>query len=116
MIARFEGGPADGYESAVIGTIEPPGYFLLMPAPEGVAMEFVIVGIDFDDHWPGQERYQRSSVLAAFNEQDALELVGVVYAHVPTITCPRCRMTSANPHDIEQGYCGNCHAFVKDRP
>lgn len=26
----------------------------------------------------------------------------------PTITCPRCGMTSGNPHDVEEGYCGNC--------
>jgi hypothetical protein len=30
------------------------------------------------------------------------------------ITCPKCKMTSHNPHDIEQGYCGNCHMFHAD--
>lgn len=30
----------------------------------------------------------------------------------PHITCPVCRMTSYNPHDIEHGYCGNCHAYT----
>ena len=29
----------------------------------------------------------------------------------PSITCPRCHMTSYNPNDIEARYCGNCHAF-----
>ncbi len=29
-------------------------------------------------------------------------------------TCPRCRKTSYNPHDILQHYCGNCHAFAAD--
>jgi ribosomal protein S27AE len=28
-----------------------------------------------------------------------------------SITCPRCGMTSHNPHDITNRYCGNCHAF-----
>jgi len=30
----------------------------------------------------------------------------------PTITCPRCGMTSANPDDVRQGYCGNCHDWT----
>lgn len=30
----------------------------------------------------------------------------------PSITCPKCRMTSYNPNDIEQGYCGNCHDWT----
>ncbi len=31
-----------------------------------------------------------------------------------SITCPFCKMTSYNPNDIEQRYCGNCHAFHDD--
>lgn len=27
-------------------------------------------------------------------------------------TCPRCQMTSHNPHDAEAGYCGNCHDWT----
>jgi ribosomal protein S27AE len=33
-----------------------------------------------------------------------------------SITCPRCGMTSHNPHDIAQGYCGNCHDWTADAP
>lgn len=29
-------------------------------------------------------------------------------------TCPKCRSTSHNPHDRENGYCGNCHEFTGD--
>jgi hypothetical protein len=29
-----------------------------------------------------------------------------------SITCPVCRMTSYNPTDIAQGYCGNCHDYT----
>jgi hypothetical protein len=29
------------------------------------------------------------------------------------ITCPVCEMTSYNPNDIEQGYCGYCHRFTR---
>lgn len=32
----------------------------------------------------------------------------------PSITCPECRMTSYNPNDIKQGYCGNCHWWTSD--
>lgn len=27
------------------------------------------------------------------------------------IICPRCGMTSYNPGDIKNKYCGNCHLF-----
>lgn len=27
-------------------------------------------------------------------------------------TCPRCDMTSHNPVDASQGYCGNCHDWT----
>lgn len=27
----------------------------------------------------------------------------------PSITCPRCGMTSYHPTDIRYGWCGNCH-------
>lgn len=31
---------------------------------------------------------------------------------VERFTCPRCGMTSHNPHDIEEGYCGRCHDWT----
>ena len=33
-------------------------------------------------------------------------------------TCPRCGMTSHNPDDEANGYCGNCHDFtgVEQKP
>jgi len=30
----------------------------------------------------------------------------------PSFTCPECGLTSHNANDIEQGYCGGCHAFT----
>jgi hypothetical protein len=30
----------------------------------------------------------------------------------PSITCPECGMTSYNPNDIREGYCGNCHTWT----
>lgn len=32
----------------------------------------------------------------------------------PSITCPRCKMTSYNPNDILNKYCGSCCAFWED--
>ena len=29
-----------------------------------------------------------------------------------SFTCPRCGMTSYNPNDIREGYCGNCHDWT----
>jgi len=34
-------------------------------------------------------------------------------AFVPFV-CPRCGAASYNPHDLAEGYCGRCHAFVVD--
>lgn len=35
---------------------------------------------------------------------------------VKSITCHLCGMTSYNPNDVENVYCGNCHRFLKDLP
>jgi Zn-finger nucleic acid-binding protein len=32
----------------------------------------------------------------------------------PSFKCPRCNMVSYNRHDIEEGYCGNCHEWTRD--
>ena len=34
----------------------------------------------------------------------------------PMFTCSRCGMTSYNPNDLREGYCANCHSFVRDNP
>jgi len=31
----------------------------------------------------------------------------------PHITCPRCGLTSYNPTDILEGYCGHCHDWTR---
>jgi hypothetical protein len=33
----------------------------------------------------------------------------------PSWTCPVCEMTTHNPNDIREGYCGNCHAVTVGR-
>lgn len=30
-----------------------------------------------------------------------------------SITCPECGMTSYNPSDVREGYCGNCHDWTR---
>jgi Zn finger protein HypA/HybF involved in hydrogenase expression len=32
----------------------------------------------------------------------------------PSITCPRCSLTSYHPKDISERYCGRCHAWHDD--
>ena len=32
-----------------------------------------------------------------------------------SIVCPKCHMESYNPHDIEEGYCGNCKTWTSGR-
>lgn len=63
IAARFEGGPFDGLSLGLAGGV--PGYLMLMQAPPGVAMNPVVVGADFDDHWPGQQRYELDDELLA---------------------------------------------------
>ncbi len=31
---------------------------------------------------------------------------------VPSFTCPLCSRTSYHPRDVEEGYCGSCHAWT----
>jgi len=33
----------------------------------------------------------------------------------PSITCPRCGMTSYSRDDVREGYCGNCHDWTSHR-
>jgi hypothetical protein len=56
--AVFEGGPAHGTQLGLIfqGPL-PPVYLLVMRSPVADQMEWIVVGAGFDDHWPGQERY-----------------------------------------------------------
>lgn len=35
---------------------------------------------------------------------------------VPMFTCTRCGLTSYNQNDLREGYCANCHSFVRDNP
>ena len=42
------------------------------------------------------------------------EIGALIEEKFPSIRCPRCGMRSYNPHDIDQRYCGNCHAFHAD--
>jgi hypothetical protein len=30
-------------------------------------------------------------------------------------TCPKCGMTSSNPHDVAAKYCGHCHEYERER-
>ena len=31
---------------------------------------------------------------------------------LPSVTCPRCGMTSHHPRDVTEGYCGRCHDWT----
>jgi hypothetical protein len=36
-------------------------------------------------------------------------------AELPSVTCPRCGMTSRNSDDVDHGYCGQCHDWTSAR-
>jgi hypothetical protein len=46
---------------------------------------------------------------------DTEALAGDWNAVLPSFTCPRCTMTSYNPNDIREGYCGNCHDWTREK-
>jgi hypothetical protein len=37
---------------------------------------------------------------------------GLDISGAPSLTCPICKRTTHNRHDIQQGYCGFCHRFT----
>ena len=73
MRVVFDGGPFDGCELGLAG--HAPSYMLLMEPPPGVSMRPVIVGADFDDDWPDQQRYEL--------DDERLDLIGDGYT--PTL-------------------------------
>jgi len=64
VICKFEGGPFNGYEIHMIGRDDPPDYLMLKPTPAGDG-GFIVVGIEFNDHWPDQSRYDWQEDLKA---------------------------------------------------
>lgn len=40
-------------------------------------------------------------------------VAGIGEALGDSFTCPRCGMTSHNPDDVREGYCGNCHDWTR---
>jgi len=80
--AIFEGGPADGEDLALIGGLPP--YLMLMRNPAADSpMSWLVVGAGFDDHWPGQYRYEldleRTHLLVVGDQSPSGEAV-YVYA------------------------------------
>jgi hypothetical protein len=45
----------------------------------------------------------------------AVAMIAATAAPTPSITCPRCGMTSYHPQDIEHGWCGNCNDYTTKR-
>ena len=66
--------------------------------------------------WQGQigsgmaERLVRFALDAAWAGRVNADAAGA------SVTCPRCRATSHNPHDVQHGYCGACHDWTSKPP
>lgn len=58
------------------------------------------------------DRRRRARVAIAKRQRLLAEAQRVERA--PSITCPRCRLTSYHPSDIRERYCGFCHRFHDD--
>jgi hypothetical protein len=79
MILRavLEGGPFAETELALISG-HAPSYMLLIVSP---ASEYpIVVGADFDDAWPGQQRYELTD--ERLDELDGGYMPTMVYTHV----------------------------------
>lgn len=72
--AVFEGGPYDGQELGLAGNV--PNYLMLIDHPTDPNYPApIVVGAGFDDHWPGQQRYD-------LTDERLAELAG---GYVPTV-------------------------------
>lgn len=77
----FKGGPLDGQELGISGD-NVPSYLMMMPNPiEDSAMRWIVVGAGFDDHWPGQVRYEHAAFGLVTNASDEFELGTVIYRY-----------------------------------
>lgn len=74
--ARFEGGPFDGQELGLAG--KTPTYLLLISGERVGWTAPIVVGADFDDHWPGQQRYEVAD--EALEDVDGA-VATVIYEH-----------------------------------
>lgn len=81
MILRavLEGGPFADAELMLVGG-HAPGYMLLIVAPGDETSYPIVVGADFDDDWPGQQRYELSD--ERLDELDGGYMPTMVYTHV----------------------------------
>ncbi len=67
-----------------------------------------------EDPWNEEEARRLLRTLQASEPSATLpENVAPPGARAPTFTCPKCGMTSYNPHDARQRYCGNCREFME---
>lgn len=57
-----------------------------------------------------------AALVLRLRRQDLAERGGrIIHSSQPSITCPVCGMTSYNPNDIREGFCGNCHDWTTPR-
>jgi len=54
--------------------------------------------------------------LLEFSVEVGEDLMPLWERPIESFTCPRCGMTSYNPHDIAEGFCGNCHDWTREEP
>jgi ribosomal protein S27AE len=83
-----------------------------------IATEDIGAAMRFDNFAEAADYWKRQSVTVPVRPHDGkpnrpFTAYSVLIDNVaPSITCPVCGSTSYNPNDIEQRYCGNCHAFT----
>lgn len=77
--------------------------------------------------WPWEPQQLLNAPLGQYHCRycDAMVIAGIPHpdysdqpefltddAMTSSITCPKCGMTSRNPHDVREGYCANCHDYT----
>jgi protein-arginine kinase activator protein McsA len=58
---------------------------------------------------PAAKRYRREGDLITRSQRAIDDAAAYEAEH--SITCPQCGMTSHNPNDVRERYCGNCHQY-----
>lgn len=63
---------------------------------------------------PGGEREAAQGITPAMRANVATARYSIVRDPRPAITCLKCGMTSYNPHDVINRFCGNCDEWMED--
>lgn len=94
-----------------------------MAAPNEVTVHYMMYGMTAclvngpPSTWPDHHKWSsdwKDVTCATCLAGKELTHTFTISADGKSITCLRCKRTSYNPNDVENHFCGHCHAFHDD--